>query len=605
MADLMTALRNADAAGDTEAAKRIAAMINAQQQPAPIEQPSEPQPTIQPQGRGRFIPENITQVQPEAEGIDALPELGQGGLLAGQDPLTVAAIIPALLTTTDPRELAQILTENFPVVIGVTETKDGRLIARNNDTGATVELNKPELSQLDIMQGLGIAAAFTPAGRVATLAPVGIAKAAGASGLTSAAIEGAQALSGGEFDAGTVAIDTALGGAAPVVISGGKAAFKAFKANKAKEAAFKARFPGSKKSFENRFTNSRTYAKLSKEAETQGFNDQNLKVFASSTPLEKRKFLDMVRIAEKSLDDPLYANANRPTDIAGDSLLRKVNFLKKNQKDAGINLGRVARGLKGKEVDIDTPVNDFINKAEDMGITFDEDMIPNFEGSSIETIPPARKIIEDIALKIRRKPVMDGKQAHEFKQFISEIVTYGKSEGLKGKTESLAKGLRAGLNDAVRDISQPYREANKILEQSIGAIDNLQKSVGKTVDLSGDHADKAVGTALRGLMSNIKSRANMMTAIEEIEDVARKQGGAFDDDIPSQSLFAEELERIFKLAPKTGFQGQIAAGVESSISASLPGLLIKGAKAVSDAKKGVDKKGAIKAIRKLLIDKGI
>lgn len=35
VADLMTALRNADAAGDTEAATRIAAMIQAQQQPAP------------------------------------------------------------------------------------------------------------------------------------------------------------------------------------------------------------------------------------------------------------------------------------------------------------------------------------------------------------------------------------------------------------------------------------------------------------------------------------------------------------------------------------------------------------------------------------------
>lgn len=143
----------------------------------------------------------------QAQRIEALPELGQGGLLAGQDPLTGAAITPALLTTTDPRELGQILTENFPGVIGVTQTKDGRFIARNNNTGATVELNKPDLSQLDIVQGLGIAAAFTPATRVATTGALVAGTAA-----TSLINEAVQALSGGEFNAEQVAIDAATAG---------------------------------------------------------------------------------------------------------------------------------------------------------------------------------------------------------------------------------------------------------------------------------------------------------------------------------------------------------------------------------------------------------
>jgi hypothetical protein len=574
------------------------AQQEAQLPPQPIEQPI--QPTAQPQGRGRFIPE---QQQPQALEVQAqrvsdLPELGQGGLLAGQDPLTGAAITPALLTATDPQEIGQILTSNFPGVIGITQTKEGELIATNNDTGVRVSLNKPGLSTIDVLQGLGVAAAFTPAGRVATGGLIGATTAAAASGLTSAAIEGVQALSGGEFDAETVALDAALGG----IASGAVSTFKKFKANRAEKAAFESRFPKQRKSFENRFTTSKKFGRLSKVAQSQGFDADKLKVFASSTPLEKRKMLEMVKIAEKSLDDPIFAAANRPTDIAGDSLLRKINFVKKNQSDAGTQLGRVARGLKGKEVDIETPVNDFVVTAEGMGIRFDEDMIPSFEGSLIETVAPAKKIIEDIALKIRRSPTMDGQQAHEFKKFIDEIVTFGKSEGLKGRTEALAKQLRAGVNDSVRDISQPYRDANKTFSDSVSAIDDLQKSVGKTVDLSGRHSDKAVGTSLRGLMSNIKSRANMMTAIENIESVANKQGGAFDDNILSQSLFAEELERIFKLAPKTGFQGQVTAGLEGSASISALGLAAKAISAGKERAKGIDKPGAIKAIRKILIN---
>ena len=44
---------------------------------------------------------------------------------------------------------------------------------QNNKTGAQVVLNKPGVSRIDILQGLGIAAAFTPAGRLTGAVKVG------------------------------------------------------------------------------------------------------------------------------------------------------------------------------------------------------------------------------------------------------------------------------------------------------------------------------------------------------------------------------------------------------------------------------------------------
>jgi len=152
------------------------------------------------------VGEFFTGSERETRATRELPEIGRGGLLFGENDAKTAAVTPSLLTATNPEELGQILQSNFKN-IGITSDEKGNLIANNNSTGAKVVLNKPGVSQLDILQGLGIAAAFTPAGRLA-----GFGKVAAGSGATSAGIEALQALSGGEFDATQVVIDTVTAG---------------------------------------------------------------------------------------------------------------------------------------------------------------------------------------------------------------------------------------------------------------------------------------------------------------------------------------------------------------------------------------------------------
>ena len=187
--------------------------INANTNSGNLDLPSNNQSTIKPSQqvaheKGFFdgVGEFFTGSDRETRATQELPEIGSGGLLFGEDSAATAAITPALLTATNPEELGRILSNNFQS-IGITSDEKGNLIANNNKTGAQVVLNKPGVSQFDILQGLGIAAAFTPAGR----AP-GLMKLAGATGGTSAGIEALQALSGGEFDASQVAIDTVTAG---------------------------------------------------------------------------------------------------------------------------------------------------------------------------------------------------------------------------------------------------------------------------------------------------------------------------------------------------------------------------------------------------------
>ena len=139
-----------------------------------------------------------------------LPELGQGGLLAGEDKAQIAAIAPILLTTTSVEEIAKILTSNFPN-IGITQDAGGNFSAGNNQTGARVILNRDGLSQIDLMQGLGLAAAFFPASSVTGATIPALAKVGAQSAATQAGIESFQALAGGDFDPGDIAL---AGGAA-------------------------------------------------------------------------------------------------------------------------------------------------------------------------------------------------------------------------------------------------------------------------------------------------------------------------------------------------------------------------------------------------------
>ena len=147
------------------------------------------------------------------EKTDRLPELSEdNGLLFGESGVKIAAIAPAVMTATDPNEIAKIITKNFDNV-GVTYDKDkeGNIypILANNKTGAVAQVNRPGLSGFDVLQGLGLMAAYTPVSKSVTI-PAAIAKNAG----IETVIQGVQALSGGDFDGDEVALAGGIGGLA-------------------------------------------------------------------------------------------------------------------------------------------------------------------------------------------------------------------------------------------------------------------------------------------------------------------------------------------------------------------------------------------------------
>ena len=146
------------------------------------------------------------------EKVRELPELGSGGLFAGEDAKKVALLAPIAATTPKTEELVSIITTMFPNIGAQTTGPDGETILVNNKTGRKVLANKPGFSNIDLLQSLGLLGAFSPAGAART-----VATRVGGAVLTQGALEAAQSAAGGEFNPEEAALAGAFAGAAELI----------------------------------------------------------------------------------------------------------------------------------------------------------------------------------------------------------------------------------------------------------------------------------------------------------------------------------------------------------------------------------------------------
>ena len=335
-------------------------------------------------------------------------------------------------------------------------------------------------------------------------------------------------------------------------------------------------------------------------AQRQGFDDGVISVVTQASPADKGKMLQMLDTLETSRKNKRYALENRPSDVAGNSLLDRFRVVRAANRSAGKKLDGEAAALKGKPIDSGEVFAQFDQSIDSIGVRTNPDGTPNFEGSIIEGLDGPEKAIKRILLRINKNPAPDAFELHRIKKFIDEQVTFGKTaEGLGGKTEIILKELRHNIDTLLDDTFPSYNKVNTDYSETISAIDALQDAAGKKLDLTGENADKAVGTLLRRLMSNAQSRINLLDSVKEINSVSGKHGGKFDDDILTQILFADELDAVFGPVARTSLQGEVAK-IAKSVPTSTGDAAVKTAEAIEGAVRGKTPEQAIKAIRALL-----
>jgi hypothetical protein len=143
-----------------------------------------------------------TQALPDYAGMPELNTFSMASFKSGLGTLM-----------TNPQETVQVIQSNFPGV-QVSQDEKGNFVLQSSIDGQLYAI-KPGFQISDIPRAAGALAAFTPAGRAATLP--GMAVGAGA---TQAAIEATQAATGGRFDTGEVATTAVLAPVLPAAVRG-------------------------------------------------------------------------------------------------------------------------------------------------------------------------------------------------------------------------------------------------------------------------------------------------------------------------------------------------------------------------------------------------
>lgn len=352
-------------------------------------------------------------------------------------------------------------------------------------------------------------------------------------------------------------------------------------------------------------------AKIRKDVEAisatkQGFDDGVLAAIKATSEVNKQKLLRMTEIKQRSKENSTYGATNRPSDVVGDSLAEIIRYVKTVNKKAGSELDGVASTLRGQPIDASIPVNKLRSDLEAAGVKFDSAGNPKYKGSDFEGDGASQKILNLVFERSKSPNMGDAFYAHRVKRFIDNKTSYGVNKaGATGDAQRIIKDFRRNVDQRLDEAFPEYNKVNTTYSDTVNALDSFKDAAGGKVNLFGENADKALGTVSRRLLSNAQSRVNLMDSIKSLETVSKKYGADFKDDIMTQVMFADELDKVFGASAKTSLLGDVEKGTRTALETAagqrtMTSLAIDGAAKAAQRARGINENNAFKSIKELL-----
>lgn len=344
----------------------------------------------------------------------------------------------------------------------------------------------------------------------------------------------------------------------------------------------------------------------------QGWTPGVIATVKASTPIDQKKMTQMLNIWQEGQKSERFRALNRPSDIVGASLLSRVQFLEKQNKEAGQKIARVANEeLRGTPVDFAPAIESFENALSKIGVGIEFKngvAVPNLRGSDVQGDKASQRVLKVVLERLTdREPgeMPDAYDVHRLKQYLDTQVSWDQKqkEPLAGKTERIVKDLRTELNNILRSKSQEYAEANTRFSDTVGALNDLQDAVGKRIDFGSKSAEQAFGTALRKVLSNYNTRTLIIDAIDKADQIASQYGMKINDDIINQLIFVNEIDRMFGAVAPGTFKGQIEQALKTGLDIARSSAAEKAmqlAMSAAEKARGINEENAIKAIKQLL-----
>lgn len=296
----------------------------------------------------------------------------------------------------------------------------------------------------------------------------------------------------------------------------------------------------------------------------------------NATRSQLNLMLDTIEANKKS-GDPVQIMANRPVNRIGDSLASRVNKLNNIKKSASKKIGELINGdLGSKQADVADARDNFISALNEADIRIG--MVDGkLTADTSRTLTNVNEVVslEKLNNVLRRVQTgnMPAKEAHKIKRNLREMVSFDQlSPGatkVSAEIENAFKALSSELGGSVSKLDSRYKTANKHMEDSIGALKEVDRQLGKQIMIGDDLASSKLGALSKRIGSNLASREQVISLVDELDSALAKRGVRPKDDIKQQVAALADLEKIFKVEGEQspfGFQGRIANAVGDAMT---------------------------------------
>jgi len=303
--------------------------------------------------------------------------------------------------------------------------------------------------------------------------------------------------------------------------------------------------------------------KIGKEALRQGFKPGIVQSIKTANTATKGKMAKMTNIMRSIKKSERVALDIRPSDVVGDSVTKRISFIRDRANSANSELNDIARtSLRGQKIDHAPILNALTDSLDDLDVRLVDTPsgIPKaeFKGSLISKDKTSQRVIKDLVDLLGEGVAPDALRAHKLKRQLDIMIDFKKKSatGLTDAGKKVLKSIRKSLNDSIRDVNPNYAKVNDILSESLGALDDLDTAVG-SIDIFGKGSGKALGTRMRALLSNQQGRIKIENALNTIDGTVTNLGGKFSDNVKDLVLFSDALDEKFGTAARTSLVGQV------------------------------------------------
>lgn len=292
-------------------------------------------------------------------------------------------------------------------------------------------------------------------------------------------------------------------------------------------------------------------------------------------PIDIKKLYSIPKEAKpkaKELSDTVrkFVKAETTTDpieIVGKPIVERIKTLEKLRGAIGQKLG-VVSGKLGivNQNQMTKPVLDSLKNVRGLeGLTMDSNGVLNFKNTVLSSAETAsdRKAIQSIFTNAIKGGT--GKQKHLLRQELFEVLGGKKRAGIQltDTQDKAYQAIRKGLSDVLESKNTEYKSLSNQYRAIMQPLTDMRKMMKSVPGVTEDILDMNAGLLARRLTSTSLSQGQVRTILNAMDNVTKIKGTTAKTTQALQDLY-NILGKYYDIAPKTGFQGQVKAGVESA-----------------------------------------